>query len=163
MVDIAGEDKYNFKGRIIVQGKKIEEVKPKKPESVAGIQKVETVGAKPIAACNLEEFIAMTEQRTKTLRHLIKNCYMNMVVEGMRLVVVANKNKKTIKRITSVKYTYIEIQTGYHDFAPRLTAPILTIYESDRADRIERNGVVLFLRPGDLVIKIGDIIKLENI
>jgi hypothetical protein len=150
------EKKYDFKGRIRVQNRevKLEKLKP---------VNIETTGSKPINACNLEEFIELTERKPRLLRMLVKTSVMDLVINGMRLVIVDRKNKKTISNIVKIKYANVEIQTGYHCFAPRLTAPILGVYESDKTDRIERNGVVLFLKPGDFVIKIGDIIKIDNI
>lgn len=150
------QDQHHFPGRIYVQG--IRELKAVRIEP-----QVPIVKPKPLPACNLEEFIEMTERKPKLLRLLIKRVYMNMVFDGMRLVVIPNRNKKTIENIKKFKYNYIEIQTGYHDFAPRLTAPVIEVFESDQRDKIERNGETIFLNPGDFVIKIGDIIKIENI
>lgn len=151
-------DPDHFPGRIYVQPK----IRAKAQVKKIPFEPVNIIGKEPIRACNIEEFIEIAQYRVTVLRHSIKQQVLDLVLKGMKLLVISRNAKVLIRKLEAGHYSYVRLSAGYMHWSPAITCAIEGYYISDRSDKFVKDKTFIKLERGDYVIKLGDIIKVEN-
>lgn len=132
------------------------------PSGIIKFDQVNIIGGKPIGAVNIEDFITSTEFRPKILNMPVTEGVFNLVISGMKMIIVKQSSLSMIKRLCARKYTHILIGIGFDTHKPNAMCEFVEYFVSDQKDRFFKDNILIELKEGDFVIKIGDIISIKN-